>query len=410
MKVLYVNHTGQVSGGEKSLLEILRALPSTVDPLVACPDGPLVDAVDELGVERVRITGTDGSLKLHPRHTPVAIARMTKAAAEVRSLGRRRAVDVVHANSIRAGLFCALAARTGGPPAVVHVRDRLPPSLVSRLTLRAIAQADTVVANSRYTAAGFTEAGVARRVTVLGNPVDLVRFDAETVDRDQARAALELTNNDFVATVLAQITPWKGQEDAIRAIDIVRRTHPQAKLLLVGSAKFVSKATRYDNRSYLAHLHRLVSERDLSDHVVFAGERDDVPSVLRATDALLVPSWQEPFGRSVIEAMAMRVPVIATSIGGPAEVIADGEDGLVAPPRAPRAWAAAISRLIESPVLRERLALNGWLRSRAFSADTHTASLAKLYEDVIGDSIAFSDQQVAAYGARKAEALTSASR
>jgi glycosyltransferase involved in cell wall biosynthesis len=385
MNVLYVNHTGQVSGGEKSLLEILRALPGEVCPRVACPEGPLARAVVELGVERVELPGTDVSLKLHPWHASQAAGWMTRGALALRGIAREHDASVIHANSIRAGLLTALASRLGGPPSVVHVRDRLPSSRVSTLTLRTIGMADAVIANSHYTASSLTEAGVTGPVRVLSNPVDLERFDPAKIDRRSVRAALGLLESDFVATVLAQITPWKGQEDAVRALAEVRGRHPRAKLLLVGSAKFVSKATRYDNRAYLEQLHRAVVELGLEDNVQFLGERDDAPEILRATDVLLVPSWEEPFGRSVIEAMAMRVPVIATNVGGPAEVIANGEDGLLVAPRRPKEWAGAICELIESTALRDRLAENGGRRSRAFAAELHAEALMRVYAAVIAE-------------------------
>ena len=384
MKVLYVNHTGQVSGGEKSLLELVRGVSPAVSPLVACPDGPLVDALEEIGVARVSIPGTDGSLKLHPRHTPAAVCGIARGALAVRTAARRHQVDVVHANSIRAGLFATLAAERTGPPTVVHLRDRLPNSRVSTLTLRAIGRADLLIANSRYTAQSLDDAGVTRTRRVIGNPVDLTRFDPDKVDRFAARNSLGLKHSDFVAAVLAQITPWKGQEEAIRSIARVRERHPDVKLLLVGAAKFLSKATRYDNAAYLERLHRLVSELELGDHVKFLGERDDVPAVLRASDTVLVPSWEEPFGRSVIEAMAMRVPVIATNVGGPAEVIADRKNGLLLAPRAPDCWARALGNLIESPALYARIARNGRLRARAFSVEAHAEELRSVYMHVTG--------------------------
>jgi glycosyltransferase involved in cell wall biosynthesis len=254
---------------------------------------------------------------------------------------------------------------------------------VSTLTLRAIGRADLLIANSSYTAASLDAAGVSAARQVIGNPVDLLRFDPERIDRRAVRAALGLGTEDFVTAVLAQITPWKGQEEAIRALAHARARHPHAKLLLVGAAKFVAKATRYDNRTYLAGLHRLVSELGLEEHVQFLGERDDVPEVLGAVDALLVPSWEEPFGRTVIEAMAMGVPVIATSVGGPAEVITDGRDGLLVAPREPDAWAGAICELVESPELRERLARHGRLRAQDFSADAHAEALLSAYTGVL---------------------------
>jgi glycosyltransferase involved in cell wall biosynthesis len=383
VKVLYVNHTEHVSGAERSLLEVLRGVSPSVTPLVASPDGPLARLVIGAGIEHVVIPGTDGSLRLHPRHTPAALLAMGRAALAVRRLARENHVELVHANSIRAGLITVLARRLGAPPTIVHLRDRLPDSRAARLTLRAIAHADGLIANSRYTARSLDEAGAAHQARVLGNPVDLVRFDPDRVDHGAARAALELAASDFVVAVLAQITPWKGQEEAIRAVARVRDRHPDVKLLLVGTAKFVSRATRYDNRAYLQKLHDLVTKLDLQGDVRFVGEREDIPAVLAATDTLLVPSWEEPFGRTVVEAMAMRVPVVATNVGGPAEVITDGHDGLLLAPRKPQAWAEAIASLIERPELRERLRENGWTRSRAFSVQSHAAALLDIYMDVL---------------------------
>lgn len=378
--VLYVNHTAQISGGERSLLEILRGIRESTRPVVACPDGPLVERLAELGVRHARIPGTDGSLKLHPRHTTVAVGQMARAALAVRAVARHHGATVMHANSIRAGLFTTLATKLGGPPSIVHLRDRLPDGRASRLALRAVGHADALIANSRYTAASLERAGVRREPVVLGNPVDLARFDVGRVDRAAARASLGLSDESFVATVLAQITPWKGQEEAIRAVAEVRAHHPDVRLLLVGSAKFISKATRYDNVGYLTRLHRLVDELGLQDHVTFAGEREDAPAVLRASDILLVPSWEEPFGRSVIEAMAMRVPVIATEVGGPAEIIDGGRDGILLPPRDPGRWAEAIIRMINAPRWREQLAAEAWAGVQRFAVDAHVRALLELYD------------------------------
>lgn len=379
MNVLFVNHTAQVSGGERSLLAMLRGVSPTVNAIVACPDGPLVQHLEGLGIQHATIPGTDGSLRLHPVRTPLALLEMTRAAAAVVRLARRHSATVIHANSIRAGLISTGARHLGGPPTLVHLRDRLPKGRLSSLTLRTIGHADAVIANSVYTAESLREAGVSRKAMVLGNPVELARFDPHQVDRHEARATLAIADEDFVATVLAQITPWKGQEEAIRAVALVRRHHPCVKLLLVGSAKFVSRSTRYDNIAYLERLRSLVTELGLRDHVRFVGEREDVPAVLRATDTLLVPSWEEPFGRSIVEAMAMGVPVVATTVGGPPEIITDGHDGLLRPPRRPEAWASALMALIERSDWREEIAATGRRRAQAFSLTDHADALVELY-------------------------------
>jgi glycosyltransferase involved in cell wall biosynthesis len=382
--VLYVNHTGQVSGAERSLLTLLGGLDRSVSATVACPKGRLSDELRALGIESVPIHGTDGSLKLHPLRTPFALASLARDALEIRHAADELGADVIHANSIRAGISAGIVARLGGPPAVVHIRDRLPPGATSRLTFRVLAgTASAVVANSRYTAEGFT-AAAALPVRVLHNPVDLSRFDPQRVAPGEARRKLGLEPTDHVLGVVAQITPWKAQDDAIRIAAELRGSRPEVKLLLVGSALFVSKATRFDNARYFRELKRLTQILQAKDSVMFLGERDDVPELLSALDVLLVPSWQEPFGRAIIEAMAMRVPVVATSVGGPAEILAHGREGYLLPPREPSTWANVVGDLLDRADVRREMGVKGRERVTAsFNPGQHVRELLALYDEVV---------------------------
>ena len=384
MKVLYLNHTGQVSGAERSLLDLLEGVPRDVPAGVACPPGPLASAVRRLGLPVASVDGTVGSFRLHAWHTPRAAVDVVRSAFVVRRLAQRSGANLVHANSVRAGLIATLARRLGGPPVVVHVRDCLPPGGASHLARRLLGRgAAMILANSRYTAARFADGAPLANVRTVYNPVDLARFDPDRIARATARANLGLGEDDGpVLGVIAQLTPWKGQDDAIRILARVRATRPGARLLLVGEAKFTSAATRYDNVAYERTLNDLARELGVADAVASLGERADVPEILRALDVLLVPSWEEPFGRVVIEAMAMGTPVVATNVGGPAEIITSGEDGFVLPPRQPDRWAETVARLTALPVRTAELASRAQRRARThFGRDVHVAAVLDAYRD-----------------------------
>jgi glycosyltransferase involved in cell wall biosynthesis len=381
LRVLYVNHTSRISGGELSLLTLLEGLPGSVEATVACPEGPLAERLRSMEVEVLPIRGTDGSLRLHPTRTPRAVAEMGQAALQVRRAAAASKADLVHANSIRAGLISITAP---GRPAVVHVRDCLPPGALSSLTLRALRRADALIANSAYTRSTLGAAGAF--ADVVYNAVDVSRFAREGLSREEARARLELNGNGPVLAVVAQITPWKGQEDALRMARELLPTHPGLRLLLVGSAKFDSASTRYDNAAYLESLRREAAEPPLAEAVRFLGERDDVPEVLRAVDLLLVPSWEEPFGRAIIEAMAAGVPILATSVGGPPEILGQGEQscGLVLPPKDPRGWATKIKRLLSEQNSLSRMGENGREAApRRFGVEQHASEVVGVYERVL---------------------------
>jgi glycosyltransferase involved in cell wall biosynthesis len=386
MRVLYVSHTAHVSGGERSLLDLLDALGPGVSPAVAAPDGELSEEVRRRGLTVRQIPGTDGSLRPHPIHTPETAKDLAHAAWCVRRLTRRHGADLVHANSIRAGIVAAIAARSGGPPAVVHVRDVLPDGPLTRLTRFVVDRgAAAIVANSAHTLECFSGGSSDAFLAVAHSPVDLDRLNAAaSLYRSHAQASLGIRpGTGPVLGVVAQLTPWKAQDDAVRIVAGLRDAHPGVHLLLVGSVKFASRSTRYDNRAFARSLEALVDELGLGGRVLFLGERDDVPELLRSLDMLLVPSWDEPFGRAAVEALAAGVPVAATSVGGPPEILRDGVDGLLLPPRRPDAWVATLSPLLGDPVRLSEMARRGRARATAFDRRAHADRVTSIYEHVL---------------------------
>lgn len=385
MRVLFVSHTSAVSGAERSLLDLLGALPSGLRPLLATPPGPLQALAEDLAIPTARVHATAGSLRVHPLHTPVAVAELSAAAWQLSRLAKRHRCDLVHANSIRAGIALGLA-RIDRTPKIVHVRDCLPPGPFSTAVLRLIgATATTIVANSRYTAASVQRSAPRARVEVVHNPVDLARFDPATLGRTPARARLgDAGGARWLLGLVAQLSPWKGQDTAIEALRLVRQQGLDAHLLLIGSAKFLARSARFDNESYVARLRAQVARAGLEDRVFWLGEREDVPAIIRALDLLLLPSWEEPFGRAVTEAMALEVPVLATDIGGPSEIIEDGREGYLVPPHEPRAWARAIRRVVESRDGGRGMGRAGRLRvEQAFTSADHVAAMIGIYESAI---------------------------
>jgi glycosyltransferase involved in cell wall biosynthesis len=380
-RVLYVSHTSEIGGGEISMLELLAHLDGRAEPVAAVPRGDLYAAVERLGIPVTEIPGTQASLRLSPTAAASALREIAGSARAVRRTAQRSAVDVVHANSLRAAAIGGIA-RTS--PMVAFVRDCLPDTRIANATQRFVGRrADVVVANSKFTADRFERAaGVA--ATVVNPPVDLERFASGTIDRAEARAAVGLNGADGPALgVVAQLTPWKGQAEMLEAFAVVHRDRPTARLLLVGEVKFRERA-RLDNVGYETELHETVDRLGLRSAVRFLGERSDIATVMAALDVLLAPSWEEPFGRTVAEAMAAGVPVIATDCGGPSELIADGVDGRLLPPRRPDAWADAILELLADDTRAASFAARGLERARTqLGVEAHVERVLATYASAI---------------------------
>jgi L-malate glycosyltransferase len=353
VKVLFVNHTACVSGGERSLLELISLLRQHVDPILACPDGDLSRRANAMGVRTVRIDPLQVGFGSEPGELLRTTGTFVRAAAKVARLSRRLRVDAIHAASARAGIAAAGAALIGAPRPVVDVRDALPQGPMAaavRWALRASSRA--LVFNSQFTRREFGPTRPAETV-VAYPPVDLERF-----------AALNLPNGRTskgppTMGVIGQITPWKAQDDAIRILASLRRRFPSLRLRVVGSVVFAGSGVTFDNEVFSTKLVALAQELGVVDAVEFAGGIEDVDSVFASLDVVLVPSWQEPFGRVVAEAMAAGVPVVATSRGGPAELIEDGASGYLAEPRNPDAWLEPVSELLADTNLRARICHEG---------------------------------------------------
>jgi glycosyltransferase involved in cell wall biosynthesis len=390
MRVLYASHTSVMSGAEHTLLDLLHALPDDVEPAVISPDGDLRAAVDRLGVAWMPMTGTAGSLRLHPLQTSRAVVAAGRSVLELRAAARRLDSDLVHANSTRASLIAIAARSAGGPPVVAHLHDVLPSGRTGAWLGRGLARsAHCLLANSGYTAADFArKTGGRGRVVIVDNPVDLDRFDPARIDGDAARRALRLPATALVLGVVGQITPWKAQSDAIRALATIVRERPDAMLVVAGSAKFVDRATRYNNRAYAESLPQLAAELGVAEHVVFTGEIADVPALMAALDLLLVPSWEEPFGRVVIEALAMGTPVLATSVGGPAGIVTDGVDGALLPPREPELWGErALAMFAGGAPGAPTPVANGTRVAERYSLHAFTSAVVNSYESAIDASV-----------------------
>jgi glycosyltransferase involved in cell wall biosynthesis len=331
----------------------------------------------------VSVPGTDASLRIHPVHTSEAAVSIAGAAAGIKRFSNRWGADLVHANSIRAGVVATAARAVGAPPSVVYVRDCLPPGLITSASLRLMGWgAAYALPNSRYTASTLGRRFPAP-VLVAHSPIELSRFELSPETRTTVRDQLGVEKDDVVLIQVAQLTPWKAQDDAIRILSLLRGRYENVRLLLVGSAKFVSKATRYDNDAYREWLGKLARALGVDDAVHFLGERHDVPELLAAADIALLPSWEEPFGRSLTEAMAMQRPVVATNVGGPPEILSHGSEGLLLPPRQPEAWARALDELIREPERRQRMGEAARRRvETAFDVERHVDVVVDVYRRV----------------------------
>jgi L-malate glycosyltransferase len=366
MRILFYNHAGEISGAERVLLSILQhlSLPSG-DSMLCAPPGLLLEAADREGA-RVEAVAP---LVLGRTHNPLLLGGYAlRAGRPAFDLARHISSfrpDLVYANSLRAGMVAVTAVRLvrARPRVVVHLHDPAHETLLDRIAARYVGRlADMLIAVSRYVADGFSREHA--KVRVLHNAIDPDHFHSNPDAVRAIQGALSIPSSSPLLTVAGQITPWKGQREALEAFAAVRAAVPDARLLIAGSAKFVGRHRRYDTVAYQRELHERAERPDLAGSVHFSGEIRDIAAVYAASTIVLVPSWYEAFAMVVLEAMAAERPLIATASGGNLEIVEHEETGWLVPPKEPAALAAAAIRLLKDDALRQRIAANGSARVR----------------------------------------------
>lgn len=176
------------------------------------------------------------------------------------------------------------------------------------------------------------------KLRVIQNGIPLSRY--RLVERGFHRKRLGLPNEAPLFGIVARICPWKGQKLFLQIAEKWIRAGEDGHFVIVGRAF-------NEDQEYQADLERIISDKGLSDRVHFSGFHDDVPAILSDLDTLLHTSERpEPFGRVIIEAMAVGVPVIAADDGGPREIIESGVNGLLAKVGDPTAYCEKLKQLL----------------------------------------------------------------
>lgn len=384
MKILFVNHTGIVSGAERVLLTILDHLDrERFEPTVSCPLGSdLASLVRERNVPVVATPDLRARFTWNPVRMVQYLRSYFSAIREFRRAPFLKTATLIHANSVRAGLVASFATMGTGIPVIWHLHDMMKPHPFSTAIRWVALLAPTVSVLAVSHAAAKQFRGSLLRFTrdrpvikVLHNSIDSERFRPDPSGRLRVRQALGLTDAQFTAAIVGQLTRRKGQLETIRAMsDVVKRV-PDATLLVVGAPLF------NDDQRYLAALQSAVTQLGLRGKVFFLGQRSDINALLAATDAVVINSHREPFGLIVLEALAAVKPVVAASVDGVVEVIEDGATGLLVPPGNRAALASALIRLAGDRQLRESLATCGRaVIERDFTCDRFIQSLEVFYD------------------------------
>jgi glycosyltransferase involved in cell wall biosynthesis len=356
LRVLFIDHTAVLSGGELAMLAILRHIDRTRHECAVLlgSHGPLVAELQGLAPVHVlpmsrRLLDTRKQT-LHGVNFAILL-RVLFAIPYIWQIFRfirRWKPDLVHTNSLKSDILAGIAARLAGVPLIWHVRDRIDPDY---LPAKAVFGFRLLCRFIPHSVIGCSQAVLDTLHLPASKPRTVVYSGVAMqplTPRDPEKAT--------TIGLIGRLAPWKGQHVFLAATATLRQSFPNVRIVLLGSAMF-------GEQDYEDSLHALVETLHLGDIVEFRGFVRAIEREIAGLDIVVHASTSaEPFGQTIVQGMAAGKPVIATRGGGASEIVRDGFDGLLVDRGDVPQLAAALHRLLADPGFAQSLAEQGRLR------------------------------------------------
>jgi L-malate glycosyltransferase len=356
--VLHLVNRFWIGGAERQFVERLRLHPPGYTALVGCLElsGPMLEQVRALGYEPV----------LFPLKGSMLRANTFKQVARMAALMRERGVRIVHATDFNTNLLALAAGRLARARVIVsrvdlgHLREGF--GKWHRETEKWNGRhADLVIANADAVREVCIREERCRpeRVVVVRNGIDLAHFDLQAARPLQA--PLPIVAGDVPVAVIGNLWPVKGHRTLVEAAALLQRSFPRVKFLCAGEGP---------EREYLE---KRIAELGLSDRVFLLGHRLDVPAILSRVRAACLCSSAEGLSNALMEAMAARLPIVATAVGGNPELVRPGENGLLAPYGDAPSLAGKLGELLSEDARAAEMGRRGRARVEADLTLSHMA-------------------------------------
>lgn len=395
--VAYINTTGSFLGGaEFCLFELVTNLDKDrYRPIVVVPNwGDFAEKLVQNDVKVINLSGNGfPALSWHIRDHKIYncyaffqyIYELLKLKNKLIKFLKHNDIAILHGNSFAGTLFGAMAARKLQIPFIAHLRELPRQGLLSGPIFKSIVRNVAI----RRSAACIAISGMVSRayafekrfklpsIVTMHDPLDIKLFTSTKLDMS-FRNVYGLPESAFLIGLVGRFEDWKGHLTALDALDIViRRSKRQVILVFVGDSKGAQKL-------YIDQIMQRILDLGLSGNVVMLGLQRDMPNIYSIMDIVIVPSVAEPLGRVVLEAMVMQKLVVATNIGGPAEIITDGIDGFLVSPKDHKALSTRIINLIENPqIVREMGVAARKKIMKQHSIPSYVLKIMELYDHVL---------------------------
>lgn len=345
-KILVINTSSRFGGAEKSLQDLLRILKKSFIIWVVLPkeEGLYYELSKSYNVKVYNIHRLKKSKDLSYYFT--TLFETFNTSNKIAKLIREEKIDLIYANANHSTLYAIIIKFFTGRKVIWHMRDNLHNKYLSFLFGLL---SDKIICISEHLT---RQIPFSNKKNIVYNGIDTDEWIPNPL-LNKIKKELSLSQDTILVGQVGELIPWKNQTLLLDVAKILIVKNPKVFFIVIGVDTFNAFP------DYNSELRKRIENEKLGGCITFLGYKENIKECLSEIDILIHLAEEEPFGRVLIEAMALKKPVVALNSGGPAEIVEDNESGFLVEKRDPTVIAQKLNRLSKDPNLRRKFGQNG---------------------------------------------------
>lgn len=383
INILFLHAGAEMYGADKVMLDLIKRLDKKkYMPYVILPtEGVLVNALKEANIKVMVLPYPIMRRKyFNPKGILQYLFGMVKYTRKIIKIARKHNIKLVHTNTA-ATLEGSFVSKKLNIPQLWSIHEIIVnPKIMYKITSKLIAKYSAIaITDSKAVKNHLEESGYfdENKVKVIYNGVDSDRFNPNN-NCDYLYKEWDIPQNALVIGMMGRVNSWKGQQDFLKAANIIMEKYDNVYTVFVGAA-FEGEEWREEE------LADLIAQSPYKDRIVNQGYRTDSEGIYKLYDIFVLPSINpDPLPTVVLEAMATGKPIVGYKHGGVCEMVKEGYNGLLAEVRNPVDLANKISQLIENEKMREQMSKNSRKRLlECFSIEAYVQNYSEMYDELV---------------------------
>jgi glycosyltransferase involved in cell wall biosynthesis len=374
-KLLIICNSLFISGGELNLFQFLKYYDKKKYEVVLILPNKSIDFNNELTqCNVIEIPLIWFKRSLNPLYLIKCLINIIYCSLKIRKIIHDKKIDIIYSNSIKSHIYGSIIKLLTGKKAIWHVRDNFKKGFFNNFLIK---YSDKIICISEYIYQQIKVPEKSKEIIYGG--IDTHEWSPmQDTKKNDLRMALGLSLKTKLVAQVSQITSWKNHLDFIKsAVEIIQDCTIEVHFLIVGD-DLSGKEKRYKKQ-----IETEILKAGLEKHFSFLGFIKDIKEIYAQIDVLVHPAINEPFGRAIIEAMAMGKPVVAYNCGGPKEIVINNKTGYLIEPYDYRGLAEKTIQLLESRELRIKFGKAGRTRViEKFNIERYVKKMEEIFESI----------------------------